>query len=243
MATIVRPKVLGAATLVALILLAAPSTSGHYEPSYLTYRTDSCGSREVSDPINVVLFSANLIVKDESGAPGGVVGHVYAHTRWQTGHGSRQWVRTHGACVGQEHQNSLGFKDKHHMREFPGGAIGNAHRTDAGNRVWTGDAHRERFTNDGDCGTRRFAPDGSHVVYKRINGRSGFDQGAAEIVGGMTRPAPDSTGTSSNGHSSTSGPHQRSRVTKGPHYRTFRQCNGDVVGWQGRVHHIAVNPH
>ena len=56
----------------------------------------------------------------------------------------------------------------------------------------------------------------------------------------LRKPAPSGRAGS---HSPRNGPHTRSRITKGPERQTFQQCNGEVVAWNGRVHHIKIDPH
>ena len=92
------------------------------------------------------------------------------------------------------------------------------HQTAAGSRVFFGDGHRERLTDEGRCGERDNFFDGS---WRRYKGRSGFDAGGAEIVNSLRR-----------------GGHRRARITKVPYRRTFRQCNDDEVPRNGRVHHM-----
>ncbi len=156
-------------SLALLLLTRADASSAHYEPTYLTYGTSACPKKEKKDPINLVFFSSALQSL-------GMRNHLTAHTGWGGRSGSDQWVRSHGGCREVIDQATRGERDKHHGRIFPGGPD-ESHRTDAGNYVYVLGAHREKLTNDGPCGERDFAPDGSHAVYKRINGRSGFDQG------------------------------------------------------------------
>jgi hypothetical protein len=83
--------------------------------------------------------------------------------------------------------------------------------TDRKGRRWIfSDAHRERKKF---CG---FENPISDAVYPEINGVSGFDQGAREVYAGFS---------------------DRYRgYLLGPNRRTFKQCTGELVGWNGVVY-------
>jgi hypothetical protein len=161
-------------------------------PAHLTFPQftykDGCSSGPL-DPINVAFLG--------DGGPVYVQDHVAHHARWTGDSGSQQQIKTHGGCEGQTRQSSLGFKEKHHTRLFP--------NPDHPGYAF-GDAHREYLS---DCG---------HAVYKRIYGRSGFDQGQRELHSAFT-------------HTN----HEFSGYKKGPQRARFKQCNDNWVGWNGRV--------
>lgn len=131
--------------------------------------------------------------------------------------GTKQWIKNQsGTCTGMQTQRSLGFQNKHHTRLFQYGmhADGTFSQAPDGNYYVYADPHRDVKSYTGSC-FGHF----DHVP-KRINGRSGFDQGALEIY-----------------------QHQRSQGTA-PFYtwsrkfptwrhRTFRQCDGSYVGGDG----------
>jgi len=191
------------ATLMVIAYLVA-AAEAHYEAiNYHTY--NNCSERKVVDPINIVFVGkgtsagaaatwqrASDIVKNEVG--------------WEDQNtGSTQSILDHGGCREMNDQRKLGTRRGHHTRLFQ-----MADR-DRRNRVVTvGDAHQERIVR---CGGRP-----GDAVYSSINGRTGFDEGAAEVmraiggqryIGYVKRPE---------------------RAQR----ETFAQCNGERVGWNGR---------
>ena len=139
--------------------------------------------------------------------------HVRHHTPWD-GHNSpgAQAVQNHGVCYDQ--RGSDGWSPSgapiRHTRYFQHGQT--YHVTDAGNYVWFQGAHIEHWA----CSI-------NHAVYRSYQNRSGFDYAASRLA-----------------DSFISGRHQRSRITydRQAARRTFQQCNGAVVPWDGRVHHF-----
>lgn len=203
--------------LIILILMTShvvvvATARGHYDSPVFTYKSCS-GTQKALDPINVVLLGNNNL-EAESAA-----GHIDHHgERWGEVRGSSQVTASHAQCSEQRLQRGLGFRKKVHYRLFPMN-----HTTTSGRDVWFADAHREYLTNDGECGTRSVAPDGSHVVYRNFRGISGFDYAALEVANKLGE-----------------GRHRKINETKGPSRVTFKQCNGDIVGWNGRVYHFEV---
>jgi hypothetical protein len=75
-----------------------------------------------------------------------------------------------------------------------------------------GDAHRER---------KKFCPKLKDAVYPRYKGRSGFDYGAYEIYKSFQGTNHEYSGSR--------------KYNKGPNRRTFTQCTGEKVAWNGRT--------
>lgn len=188
------------ASMMGLSLLTGMA-SAHFERSKFTYRNSNCTSKHI-DPLNVWWYR-------NSNAQAHAILEVDL-MGWHSQKGGTQYFSSHGFCREMAGQRNLGNKDKHHTRFFvmPG-------TTGRGNEVVFGDAHRERKI---ECqGDRKDA------VYGRIHGRTGFDQGAKEIVQGMK----------ARGH--TYGGYRKSG-----HRERFKQCNGRYVGWNGRTQVIGL---
>lgn len=124
---------------------------------------------------------------------------------WHGESGSTQSFKSHRRCIKQSGQRNLGFQDKHHLRFFkmPG--------RDRKKRQWVfSDAHRERKKF---CGFKKPISD---AVYPEIDGMSGFDKGAREVLDRFR---------------------DRRRATlRIPNRRTFTQCTDEKVGFNGVVY-------
>ena len=148
----------------------------------------------------------NVAFLGSDAVPAVVHNHVAHHANWKEQQGFNQAIKTHGGCHEMAEQASLGFKDKHHTRFF-----GNPDSP-----FYTfGDAHRERKKA---CGDPPFLND---AVYPRYKGRSGFDYGAYEIYKAFQGTNHEYSGAR--------------KYNKGPNRRTFKQCTGEKVAWNGRV--------
>lgn len=178
----------------------ALGASAHFTQSLYTY--SDCKRKSPSDPLNVAFFGRGAY-------PSYAAEAVESQLDWRSQQGSSQSFKSHGRCIKMSGQRNLGFWDKHHIRFFY------MPDRDSKHRHWVfSDAHRERKKF---CG---FDDPLDDAVYENFEGRSGFDQGAAEVYGGLKKYA-------------------RGTLT-GPNKRTFNQCTGEKVKWNGTVYAFGI---
>jgi hypothetical protein len=112
------------------------------------------------------------------------------------------------------------------------------------NKIAFGDAHREHLVLSSGCHWGPFGggiPGPGHAVYQRTNGRSGWQQGALEVV----HPFAEKKFNTPSGRIPA---WKRPRYSTGgfvysdgPQVRAFKQCNGEVPVWDGRQHWLTTN--
>lgn len=191
---------------------SAAGNIGNGPPRYPGVTLRSCGGT-AADPINVI-FRGRDSTADEVSA---LVEHVGVFWGQHDIIGGGVQYVSFAGCRRQDHQNSLGFFNKHHARVFqlPG--------QQNGDYVSVLDAHRD-IKRSG-CGfndtvPRRMSYHGAMI--------SGYDYAQAEFVDGF------SSGTRVVSY----------RAQRGPRHMTFRQCNPyhkgkrdqyHQVGWSGGV--------
>jgi hypothetical protein len=217
-----RFKALATIGLVAAMVLwgalLTPASHATVTVSVYTRSGAGCAGGAV-DPLNVnwlTFHSTKSIVKRATDA-------THWGLNWKDSAGSIQsmWTTNH-VCQQQNTQRNLGFFEKHHLRVFL------SHETNATAGKWhaQSDAHREYLTKTG-CKKKVGpvnVPFPGHVVYSRINGRSGFQQGAYEVVHTLINK----------------GVVWRNTVNRGV-TPSFKQCNGQVAIWDGRQHELMFN--
>lgn len=208
------------AAVAALLLaaFAAPAANADAPAAHYTYRGSNCA--KYSDPLNVRWFNIDWL--------GVRVGLEQYMPKWGTlaeWPGSGQYAVNYATRSCEAGNYSTGRqwgkqvaplvkKYKFHARLFTTG-IG---------QVATG-AHLERKVSTSGCSATvagvRF--NFNDAVYRNYNGKSGFDAGMEKIAAAYRA------------HSSSDVRIVRSRS---PFTNQFKQCNGEVVVWSGRVAYI-----
>lgn len=214
-----RPALASAAA-VAVTVAAAVAWSPRGAGAHVSAKADS-GSPVTfrnsdcttpSDPINVVVLGPTA-------TPEETAIHIRHHSpATGSGRGSAQYVSTHGHCIQTQAgaKGGAGSEGVYHSRVWQ-----NAGDEYHEPRATFAPMHHERTV---DCGK----PYKVDAVYKddpEYPGRSGFDGGAAKFYESWDR----------------NGGHRFERVDEVPHKRTFQQCNGDKVGWNGRILYFRIS--
>lgn len=199
-----------------VLMVAMPSAASmaHYDHSTYTFRDRSTSTTETYGACSGPASDPINFLQFGPQLTNAVYAqqHVRHHTPWDNHRGGAQTVQNHGTCYDQK--GSDGWTPSEgpirHTRYFQNGQT--YHVTDAGNYVWYQGAHIEHWA----CSI-------NHAVYRSYQNRSGFDYAASRLA-----------------DSFISGRHPRSRITydRQAARRTFKQCNGAVVPWDGRVHHF-----
>jgi len=180
--------------------------------SYYTHSSSACGHGDrIKDPIIVVLAGSNATADNTSNLFDRVVGWGTQHTVDP----SPQWIINHGTCQKQEHQQKKGTRRGHHCRLWESFDFDNKHRHDT-----VCDAHEEFGSFRGNCGLQDKPPYfASDVTFGRLDRyASGFDAGAREVYGQL--------------HNNPS--YKFLGIFYRPSKQMFQQCDGSVVGWDGR---------
>lgn len=158
-----------------------------------------------SDPINVVLVG-DLATPENSAI------HIREHTpAGGSSSGGAQFISSHGRCFQTQAaaKGDRGSEGTYHSRIWQ-----NAADEYHSPRATINPIHHERIvTCNGRPNDAVFENDPEYP------GRGGFDGGAARFWEGFNR---------NDGH-------RQVQVDEVPHKRTFKQCTGEVVGWNGRI--------
>lgn len=191
--------VIAAAVAGSTLGLPATEARAHFTQSFFSY--SDCG-KGPTDPLNVAFFGRRA-------SAGHVANVAERRLDWHGESGSNQSFKTHGRCVKQSGQRNLGFRDKHHLRFFK------MRGRDRKKRQWVfSDAHRERKKF---CGFKKPISD---AVYPEIDGMSGFDKGAREVLDRFRD--------------------RRRDTLRIPNRRTFTQCTDEKVGFNGAVYVFSI---
>lgn len=222
-----RRTMLASLVSLALLLISSiPTASADAPAAHYTYRSSNCAYASVADPLNVRWFNIDwLSVKvglEQYMSPWGTLQEVppvpgllestsqYAYNagscaqaNYSTG---RQWGPVIVDLPGPDNLK----KYKFHTRLFTTGSAQVA-----------GDAHLERKRRVGTCDVS--AVGWNDAVYRRYNGKSGFDAAMDKIVRAYRTQSSSTVSVVR---------------SPSPFTHLFKQCSGEIVDWSGRVAYI-----